>query len=203
MSRPPFFALDLPALGLLPDGWNEELIALADAPERHVVYPSEFSPCLDGDGWSFAVVEGNVLHRHCPWLLPLYLGQLRAFSAASFDRPVFVERRLRSAMSLHVLAGVGARIDWHAHAGMVNGLLFVTSVDHADGGDLVFRDVGGEEVGLAPKAGTFVCFDGAFEHCVRALRSCAPRLTIPLIYFADAADQRPAFGADIFPDETP
>ncbi|HEX4694825.1 2OG-Fe(II) oxygenase [Sphingomonas sp.] len=198
MAWPPFFTLDLLALGLLPSGWDEDLIALVDAPERQIIYPSEFSPQVDGESWSFAVVSGDLLRDRCSWLLPLYLGRMLAFSASSFDRPIFVEKRLRSAISLHILCGAGARIDWHAHSNMVNGLLFVSSADEAGGGDLKFRDGDGREIAIAPKAGTFVCFDGAVDHCVTPLRSSAPRLSVPLIYFTSADEQHPAYGDDIY-----
>lgn len=198
MRRPPFFTLDLLASGLLPENWNRAIAALAGDDARNVILPSEFSPQPAGETWSFATVAGDVLRDRCPWLPALYLGPLRAFAERSFGGPVFVEQRLRSAMSLHILTGAGAGIEWHAHAGMVNGLLFVTSADGTGAGDLVFRDGDGREQRVAGKAGTFVCFDGATEHCVTPLQSAGPRLTIPLIYFASAAEQRPAYGADIY-----
>jgi hypothetical protein len=162
MDWQPYFTLDLLELGLLPEGWDEGVVALADGPEREIIIPSEFSPQTEREDWSFETVAGDVLRDRCPWLLLLYLGRLLEFVECSFNRPVFVEKRLRSAMSLHVLSGAGARIDWHAHlhADMLNGLLFVTSADGTGAGDLVFRDADGRQARLAGKAGTFVCFNG-------------------------------------------
>jgi hypothetical protein len=194
MTWPPFFTLDLIEHGLLPEGWDAAIRALADGPERHVLLDEE-SP--DGR-WSFAIVPGDVLRDRLPWLWALYHGALRDFASQAVGFPLFAANRLHASMTLNILSGAGAWSDWHKDMTAVTGLFFATAADADGAGDLMFRDGAGREARLAPRPGLFVCFEGPVEHQVAPLSSAGPRLSLPLLYYHSATDQPPAYGDDAY-----
>ncbi len=184
----PFHTLDLAAQGLLPDGWAAQVSALADAPERIVV--------IDTPGWSFAIVEGDMVRAGLDWFWHLYHGALRDFASASIGQPVFASNRLSSATTLNILRGGGATNDWHSDANIVTGVFYATVPEGA--GQLSFRDNAGRIATLTPRPGLFACFPGAIEHCVDPLPEGGERLAIAMDYHASPTDQPPAFGRDIY-----
>lgn len=197
MPWPPFFTLDLLAQGALPSGWDDDLRAVARGPDgtRIVTGPEPDAP---DEAWSYDVFAGDVLRRDCGWLLPLYLGAMLDFVRSSFDRPLVPANRLRSAMTLNVMAGAGATLDWHSDHVPVTGVFFGTTAEPEDGGELGFRDGAGGEAGVVPKAGSFVCFEGRHEHQVAALRRPGTRMSLSLLFFESAADQQPAYKEDVY-----
>ncbi len=184
----PFHTLDLAAAGLLPDGWADQVAALADAPERIAI--------IDTPGWSFAIVEGDVLRARLPWFWQLYHGVLRDFASASCGQPVFASNRLSSATTLNILRGGGATNDWHCDANIVTGVFYAVVPEGA--GTLSFRDADGRTASLTPSPGLFTCFPGAVEHRVDPLPEGGERLAIAMVYHASPTDQPPAFGRDVY-----
>jgi hypothetical protein len=184
----PFHTLDLAAQGHLPDGWGAQVAALAVAPERIAI--------IDTPGWSFAIVEGDVLRARLPWFWHLYHGVLRDFASASLGQPVFASNRLSSATTLNILRGGGATNDWHRDANIVTGVFYAVVPEGA--GTLSFRDGDERTATLAPRPGLFTCFPGAIEHRVDPLPEGGERLAIAMVYHASPTDQPPAFGRDVY-----
>ncbi|MGV3457051.1 hypothetical protein [Sphingomonas sp.] len=184
----PFHTLDLAAQGHLPDGWAAQVAALADAPERIAI--------IDAPGWSFAIVEGDVIRARLPWFWHLYHGVLRDFASASLGQPVFASNRLSSATTLNILRGGGATNDWHRDANIVTGVFYAVVPEGA--GTLSFRDGDERTTTLAPRPGLFTCFPGAVEHRVDPLPEGGERLAIAMVYHASPTDQPPAFGRDVY-----
>lgn len=184
----PFHTLDLAAAGLLPDGWADQVAALADAPERIAI--------IDAPGWNFTIVEGDVLRARLPWFWTLYHGVLRDFASTSLGQPVFASNRLSSATTLNILRGGGATNDWHRDANIVTGVFYAVVPEGA--GTLSFRDGDDRTATLMPRPGLFTCFPGAVEHRVDPLPEGGERLAIAMVYHASPTDQPPAFGRDVY-----
>lgn len=184
----PFHTLDLATAGLLPAGWDEQVAALADAPERIAV--------IDAPDWRFDIVEGNVIRAHLPWLWQLYHGPLRAFASARMGQPLFASNRLSATLTLNILRGTGATNDWHCDANAVSGVFYAAIP--AGAGTLSFRDGDQRTATLAPHPGLFACFPGAVEHRVDPLPPEGERLAIAMVYHTSPTDQPPAYGRDVY-----
>lgn len=185
---PPFAALDLAAQGLLPSGWQADIERLADSDARHLIIAEE--------GWTFAVVQGAAVRPALPWLWALYHGTLRRFASDWFGSALVAAERLSATLTLNILAGRGARNDWHCDGNPVTGLLFATSLEvPGDGGTLEFRAVDGRHCMVAPRAGMFVCFLGAVEHRVAPLAVAPRRLVLPMNYYR-VGERQPRANSD-------
>lgn len=189
---PPFHSLDLAAGGLLPGGWQAEVAALADAPERQTIINEPATS--DHPGWSFDVLTGDILRDRLGWLWLLYHGALREFASRSFSTPLVAHQRLRSAVTLNILRGGGATNDWHRDANAVTGVFYAATP--ASGGALLFRDDAGRTARLTPHPGLFVCFPGGIDHQVEPLPPGGTRLAIAMVYHGSDDAQHPAFGDD-------
>lgn len=188
MDWRPFSTLDLAGQGLLPPDWEEAFVTLAGGPERQTV--------IANPQWSFSVVQGDAIRAHLGWLWRLYHGPLRDFAAQAHGYPLFVSNRLTSAMTLNILSGAGATNDWHRDTNAVTGVFYAHVAE--SGGGVAFRDDAGRIVGLAPRAGLFVCFEGAVEHRVVPLADGGRRLAVAMVYHRSPTDQPPAYGRDIY-----
>ena len=189
---PPFAVLNLAEAGLLPDGWQADVAALAEAPERQTII--DMAASGDALAWQFSVISGDVLRDRLGWLWALYHGALRDFASAATGQPLFASNRLSAAMTLNILHGGGATNDWHVDQNAVSGVFYADVPD--GGGALLFRDASGCTARFAPRPGGFACFPGNVEHRVEPLPAGATRLAVAMVYHVSATDQPPAFGAD-------
>lgn len=185
MHWPPYFTLDLTALGLLPRDWAEQVRAATEAPERTNVQ-SGAEP-VPGDE-QFSILAGADVRARFGWLWDLYHGPLREFVTQSFGQPAFAANRVSAAITLNILEGHGAGHDWHTDANAVTGVFYASTMA-GDGGELEFRHAGYEIAHLRPRAGTFACFPGAVSHRVAPLTGAGQRLSFPMVYYASAEDQ--------------
>jgi hypothetical protein len=189
MPWPPFFVLDLAEQGLLPPGWSEAAFSFEDRPAI---------PIMAGEGdapWRFDIIEGDSIRAELGWLFDLYLGPLREFSSRSFGTPLFPCRHERATITLNILTGLGAGNDWHTDQNPVTALFYPQTLAPDQGGLLQFKRADGATAEIAPRAGSFVCFDGAVPHRVTPLTS-GTRLAYAMLYFHSLTDQP-------FPPETP
>lgn len=189
MNWPPFFEFDLDAAGLLPPGWLADIDALAATSHRQVIAKETLSDVSAHENWSFSVVTGDHVRDRLDWLWKLYHGTFRDFASASFGVPLFPANRLDATTTLNILFGRGAGNVWHRDANPVSGLLFATSLNHGDGGELQFRTLDGRQYEIRPRAGIFVCFEGSVEHQVAPLQTMVRRLSFPMTYYTSVTDQ--------------
>ena len=186
MHWPPYFTLDLAALGLLPADWEAQVRAGATAPERvTVATPGMPSP----DDGQFSILAGTDVRARFGWLWDLYHRPIRDFVAQSAGRPVFPANRVSSAMTLNILEGSGATQEWHSDATAMTGVFFATTLAEGEGGELEFRHPDGRIAQLRPRAGVFTCFSGPIQHRVAPLTASTQRLSFPLLFYASAEDQ--------------
>ncbi|WP_404367658.1 hypothetical protein AB5I39_13230 [Sphingomonas sp. MMS24-J45] len=193
--RTPFHTLDLLAADILPPHWQDDVRLLAESPARQVLYDG--GPDVPGEpAGLFACVDGAAIRSALPWMWALYHNELRSFAAESVGYPLFAANRLRAAITLNILSREGAANVWHTDMNAVTGVFY--AVVPETGGDLMFRDGAGGEAVLRPRAGLFVCFEGAVEHQVTPLAADGRRLAIPMVYHRSAVDQPLAFGDDAY-----
>jgi hypothetical protein len=189
MNWPPFFALDLNPMGLLPMGWDVEVDALSRGPDTQVLTTAESPGSTEAERWSFSVVTGDRVRDRLDWLWQLYHGHFRIFASQSFGVELYPANRLDATTTLNILEGRGAGNEWHRDSNPVSGLFFATSLEPGDGGELQFRSSDGRFCEIRPSAGVFLCFDGSCEHQVAPLQTATRRLSFPMTYYTSAEDQ--------------
>jgi hypothetical protein len=189
MNWPPFFTLDLDAMGLLPLGWDIEVDALSRGSDVQILTEAVTLGSTEAGRWSFSVVTGDRIRERLDWLWRLYHGHFRNFASESFGTALYPANRLDATTTLNILEGRGAGNEWHRDANPVSGLFFATSLEPGEGGELQFRSSDGRFCEIRPRAGLFVCFDGSCEHQVAPLQTATRRLSFPMTYYASAEDQ--------------
>ena len=189
MNWPPFFALNVNPLGLLPLAWEIEVDALSSGPDVQILTAAASPGSTVPGRWRFSVVTGDRIRESLGWLWQLYHGRFRNFASESFGTTLYPANRLDATTTLNILEGRGAGNDWHRDANPVSGLFFATSLEPDEGGELQFRSSDGRFCEIRPRAGVFVCFDGSCEHQVAPLQTPTRRLSFPMTYYASAQVQ--------------
>ena len=167
--------------GWLPEGWQDDVTAIADEAECRA-FPR--TPGLSREAQDVAGVLRGRVHadqvlRGLPWLYRLYRGRFLKLVASTCTETVRPAADDRYGVVLNVQHGTDMRFECHVDSNPLTGLLFLTH--HAAGGELVFaRDEDADSVAaverdcviIHPRAGLLICFDGRRRpHYARALRS--------------------------------
>jgi hypothetical protein len=169
--------------GWLPEGWQDDVIAVAADAECRA-FPR--TPVLsreahDVDGVLRGRVHADQVRRGLPWLYRLYRGRFLELVASTSAEKVRPATDDRYGVVLNVQRGTDMRFECHIDSNPLTGLLFLT--DHAAdaGGEFVFAcDEDADSVAAVdrdcvivhPRAGLLICFDGRrHPHYARALRS--------------------------------
>jgi hypothetical protein len=184
---------DLFALGLLPSYWIEDILKLA---EDHAVFvhldgstDTSFEPD-DTEGTNYEVVPGDVLRDGLDWLYKLYTGELLHLASRASGIDLAPAESLRYGVNINKLTGPGARYEWHVDSNPVTGVLFVTSHPPDEGGELLLRHGGEEEVRISPVSGHFFVFPAAeVPHAVAPMKGATVRITVPMSYFRNGEAQ--------------
>lgn len=183
---------DLNQLGLLPDDWVQQVAKVANDQSIRTVLdgrsvtsrePSDIEPI------EVYVVTGETIKNKLPWLYDLYRGELLKFASQIKNTKVVSSQDLQSGININLLRGKGSRYEWHVDSNPVTGLLFVTTHEVGDGGELIFK-VQDEKVTVHPKSGTFIVFDAReIPHTVTPLINSFQRISIPMNYYFSQVDQ--------------
>jgi hypothetical protein len=168
---------------LLPAGWREELLSLADSEARHRTLRPRSVTSREGDPDAYLpviTVSGKTLRERVPWLSDLYDGWFREFAATCSSEPVSTAVDDRYGVNLNVQRGSQMRYECHVDSNPIEGLLYVTDHPKGTGGELVVAnhrtatsvaEVDNDCSVLHPEAGKLVFFDAReFAHYVRPLR---------------------------------
>jgi N-acetylglutamate synthase-like GNAT family acetyltransferase len=168
---------------LLPTGWQQELLDLAEREASHRILRPRSVTSREGDPdlrLPVITVSGRVLREDTPWLASLYDGWFREFAATCSSEVVTTAVDDRYGANLNVQRGCDMRYECHVDSNPIEGLLYVTDHPKGSGGELVAANHPGatsiEEVDedcsvLHPEAGRLVFFDAReFAHYVRPLR---------------------------------
>lgn len=156
-------------------------------------------------GLDYTVLDGAGVRDHLPWFWTLYHTLVPEISGL-LKTTVHVSEDILSSINVNVLQGAGARYEAHVDAQPYTLLLFVTTHLYGQGGRLL---LGGEktEVGVPPRSGHGVLFDGAtIPHRVEPLDPrAAPllRVSVPMVYLPEgvsASDRPSELGGYLFTD---
>jgi hypothetical protein len=195
----PAFSFDVTPL--LPPRWQEQ-IRQCSAQHSHwrvldgISVTSREAQFRDTAAPKVGVVSGDVIAKELLWLNGLYRKDFLtlANSIGATEYEVCSDRR----------AGVNinatprdARYEWHVDSNPLTGLLFVTSHDPSEGGQLVFRPDPVSrpdedwELRVSPYAGTLLLFDARESaHVVTRLHADL-RLSVPMNYYIAGHHERP------------
>ena len=160
-------------------------------------------------GLDYTVLDGHGVQEHLPWLWTLYHALVPDIGDL-LGSGVHVSEDVASSINVNLLQGAGARYEAHVDAQPYTLLLFVTSHPPDSGGRLVLGD-DTREIGISPRSGHGVLFDGAtIPHKVEPLRTRADdapllRVSIPMVYLptgVSASDRAAELDGYLF-SETP
>jgi len=163
----------------------------------------------------YRVVTGEVIRDHWPELFAFYQDEqtVRWVREVTGDAGIGPSARILSAVNLNIMDSMEAVYRWHFDAVPYTLLIYLTDTAPEDGGALeMIQGCGPHEapdlsvaqiVRHFPAAGTVVLMDGTrCYHRVGPMLRAALRLSIPLVYSAKNASQRPA-GLDSYLYEQP
>ena len=193
---------------LLPDGWQEKVLAVACGPDvtDHWLLSGSVTSREAGPDVKLLthVVPGDVLAARLPWLHGLYTGPLTALAQQASTEELSCAADLRYGAVLNVQRE-GERYELHVDSQPRQGLLYLTSHPEGSGGTLRAAnrgDVRGLEAVNAdcaeiyPQAGHFVAFDGRRNtHYVDVLgRYLGPRVVLACNWYTASSPEsdRPA-----------
>lgn len=146
----------------------------------------------EGAGLVYRVVSGDRLRAEAPRLFSFYESPALLDWVAMVTGCASVSRspHLRSAVNVNCLTRAGEQYPEHRDAVPYTGLLFLSDLDDAAGGEFVIHASGGRRVEIRPALGGFVLMDGArCRHAVAPLRRDVWRLTVPMVFPAVAAER--------------
>ena len=145
-----------------------------------------------GAGLVYRVVSGDRLRAEAPALFSLYQSAelLDWVVAVTGCASVARSPHIRSAVNVNCLTRAGEQYPEHRDAVPYTGLLFLSDLDEAAGGEFVIQAIDGRRVAIRPALGAFILMDGArCPHAVAPLRRDAWRLTVPMVVPAVAAER--------------
>ncbi|MFJ9442591.1 2OG-Fe(II) oxygenase [Kitasatospora sp. NPDC101235] len=193
--------------GMLPEKWQEELLAISDAyaQEKMLVPTSLTSREAEGTPPIKSVtVPGNVLGEQAPWLLSTYHGLFRDLGQRISHEQLSTARDDLYGAVLNIQYGTDMRYECHVDSNPLQGLLYVTDHPRGDGGELVVGhdpaahsvpEVDADCSVIHPAAGHLLFFDARqHPHYVRALtRPDARRVVVAMNFYTPTSPetQRP------------
>lgn len=190
----PYFEFDLESLSLLPPSWDRTIEAVG-ARSGVVTVLKGLSMTsrerVPNPEIPVTVANGEVIRREIGWLYDLYEKPLCDIASKAFGRELFPAADEKSAININVIAGAGARYEWHVDSNPVTGLLFANTLPPDCGGELLFRQQN-QECLVRPRKGVFLLFDAReIEHTVVSLKTQCTRISVPMNYYfsPNPADQ--------------
>lgn len=186
---------------LLPAGWSKQIAECSaknsnwhfldgsSVTSREEHFPDNALP-------NVGVVTGDVIAAELPWLDNLYRGAFLNL-ANSLGLGIFEPSTdLRAATNINATPR-NARYEWHVDSNPMTGLLFVTTHQPEEGGQLHFRPDPVSRpketwsLQISPKAGTLLIFDAReAAHVVTRLDDDL-RLSVPMNYYLQGEQNRP------------
>ena len=193
---------------LLPVGWQQELVDLAQRASTHrqIVPPHPTSrEAVDVTSVAVQGVSAATLRDEAPWLSELYENEFRHLAQRCSAEEVVVAKGKRHTVVLNVQSGVGMRYECHVDTNPVQGMLYVTSHLSGSGGELVVAnrldahsvaEIEADCSTIYPIAGHFLVFDGrSHPHFIRSLTATGGlRVAAAMNYYTPSSpeEQRPS-----------
>lgn len=168
---------------VLPDGWQQAVLAFADRAARDkVITPTSVTSREHTRDLCIPVhsVGGRMIAQNLPWLDDLYSGLIRDLAQAISREPVSAARDVQLGLNLHIQRGSTERYECHVDSNPIAALLYVTSHPDGSGGELRVankgdvrgrHEVDADSTRIHPVAGQLVFFDARrHTHYVAPLR---------------------------------
>jgi hypothetical protein len=196
----PAFATDISEL--LPMGWQNDIFVASETSSAWQTLEGGSVTSREEFFGSAAeahvgVVTGDIVAETVPWLDGLYrteiLARINSLGLGQYE----VSADLRSGINLNTTLK-GARYEWHVDSNPMTALLFITTHEPADGGQLLFRPDPearpGEswELQVSPKSGTLLLFDAREAAHVVTEVLTGRRISAPMNYYDAGKQERPA-----------
>lgn len=181
-----YVAFDLIKLNLLPENWTSQILEVAEEYSYFVKLDGKSSTSRepeDTKGAEVFVVEGDIIAEKLPWLHKLYQNEFLDFANNNFGGLYDYAENIKSGTNINLLKGKNARYEWHVDSNPLTGVLFVTTHNKGDGGELIFK-LPSETLTVYPKSGTLILFDARqIPHTVLPLQKESIRISVPLNFY--------------------
>jgi 2OG-Fe(II) oxygenase superfamily len=172
------------ATSILPKGWKQNIseFALNNAKSR-ILTPNSITSRESETIKSLEVmtVGGITIKNELAWLYELYKTKFYSLAKRCTKEELFLASDPRYAININLQKGNLRRYECHIDSNPLEGLLYVTSHNQGDGGELIVANnkdaLGTEEIkkdcqSIFPKAGNLIFFDARkFPHYVAPLKS--------------------------------
>ena len=127
--------------------------------------------------------RGTLVAEKLNWLHKLYKKEFLEFANTNFDGLFDFAENIKSGTNINLLKGKNARYEWHVDSNPLTGVLFVTTHNESDGGQLIFK-LPTETLTVYPKSGTLILFDARqIPHTVLPLQKDGIRISASLLTF--------------------
>lgn len=187
-----YASFDLIKLGFLKGNWFEEIKQVAEEFSYYTKLDGKSSTSrepADSEGAEVFVVEGDTIKEKLPWLHSLYQNEFLEFANSNFQGKYDFAENIKSGTNINLLKGKNARYEWHVDSNPLTGVLFVTTHNEGDGGELIFK-LPTETLTIYPKSGTLILFDARqIPHTVLPLQKEGIRISVPLNFYEKGQPQ--------------
>lgn len=187
---------NLQELNLLPTNWDKDLLSLANSNSYLVHLDGKSSTSREpssSEGADVLVVDGEIIAKKLTWLESLYKNELLELANRGFNNKYTTSNSIQNGININYLKGANARYEWHVDSNPLTGILYATTHNQGDGGELIF-DVNGDVQILYPSKGLFILFDAReIPHTVMPLKVNTFRISVPMnFYFENEEQKRPS-----------
>lgn len=185
-------SFDLIELGIISKDYFDEIKNIALAFSCRVELDGKSSTSRepnDTDGAEVYVVDGKIIKEKLPQLHAVYENDILSLININLPEKYECSNDLISGININLLNGKGARYEWHVDSNPLTAVLFATTHQGNDGGELIFK-LPNEILKVYPKVGTLVLFDAReIPHTVLPLLHSNIRISIPMNYYLNGSPQ--------------
>ena len=168
-----YTSFNLKDLGLLPVNWLPQIAIVAEKHSYLVKLDGKSSTSRESENFKGAevyVVEGDIIANKLNWLHRLYQNTFLKFANNNFNKSFECAQDIKVGLNINYLKGIGAKYEWHVDSNPLTGVLFITTHEKGDGGELVFK-LPDTNVIVYPQSGTLILFDAReIPHTVLPLK---------------------------------
>lgn len=188
----------LDVIPLLPTSWQSDVLDVASTLTRQRTLVPTSVTSREADPTLRIPVEtvgGRAVKAHLPWLYAVYKVVFRLLAEEHVGVTVYTAEDDRYGINLNVQRGPDNRYECHVDSNPIEGILYVTTHEPGEGGELVVADNdvarGPEEIDrsatrIYPTAGTFVLFDArGRSHYVARLNGDSVRVAAVMNFYTD------------------
>ncbi|MER7283920.1 2OG-Fe(II) oxygenase [Dactylosporangium sp. NPDC000244] len=182
----------------VPESWVADVVELCGTAGMPSWLRGGLSTSLEPPGVniSYRLVSGDRVAEGLPWLNSAYRSAIPELAKSQLGCPYYPSMDVRSGVNINILEQRGGRYEMHLDSNPLTALLFVTSHQAEDGGQLLFRTEGGDLL-VEPRSGDLLLFDARrTPHAVLPIKTDRIRITVVMNFYLDAECQDRPDGLD-------